>query len=96
MIDDHVLTGYTVQYTQVLFNTMYIFESIIPFQVICYMPSGKISENIRMCPHMSAFAPEFNYRYLCSGIKDYMTKYTWKDGAYNRISIKLIHFKILE
>jgi hypothetical protein len=34
MIDYHVLTGYTVQYTQILFNTMYIFESIIPFQVI--------------------------------------------------------------
>jgi hypothetical protein len=56
-----------------------------------YLPS-----NIRICPHMSAFAPEFNYWYLRSGLKDYMTKYTRKDGAYNRISIKLIHFKILE
>jgi hypothetical protein len=26
-------------------------------------------------PHISVFAPEFNFRYLRSGLKDYMSKY---------------------
>jgi hypothetical protein len=29
-----------------------------------YLPSY-----IRMCPHISVFAPEFNFRYLRSGLK---------------------------
>ena len=29
-----------------------------------YLPS-----NIRMCPHIFVFAPEFNFRYLRSGLK---------------------------
>ena len=29
-----------------------------------YLPS-----NIRICPHISVFAPEFNFRYLRSGLK---------------------------
>ena len=29
-----------------------------------YLPS-----NIRMCPHISVFAPEFNFLYLRSGLK---------------------------
>jgi hypothetical protein len=30
---------------------------------------------IRICPHISVCAPEFNFRYLPSGLKDYMSKY---------------------
>ena len=35
-----------------------------------YLPS-----NIRICPQLSVFAPEFNFRYMCSGFKDYISKY---------------------
>ena len=28
-----------------------------------------------ICPHISVFALEFNFRYLRSGLKDYMSKY---------------------
>ena len=38
---------------------------------ICrYLPS-----HIRICPHISVFALEFNFRYLRSGLEDYMLKY---------------------
>ena len=35
-----------------------------------YLPS-----NIRICPDISVFAPVFNFRYLRSGLKDYMLTY---------------------
>jgi hypothetical protein len=38
-------------------------------------PQGKYGENIRICPHISVFAPVFNFRYLRSGLKDCMSKY---------------------
>jgi hypothetical protein len=43
-----------------------------------YLPSGQISvicpHKYRICPHISVFAPVFNFRYLRSGLKDYMSK----------------------
>jgi hypothetical protein len=42
--------------------------------VIC--PQGKypyLPSNIRICPHISVVAPVFNFRYLRSGLKDYMS-----------------------
>ena len=52
---------------------------------------GYLPSNIRIGPPTSVFAPEFNFRYLRSGLKENMS-----DGAYNRISIKLTRFIILE
>ena len=34
-----------------------------------------LPSNIRICPQISVFAPVFNFRYLRSGLKDYMSKY---------------------
>jgi hypothetical protein len=39
-------------------------------------PSGQIrGKYIRICPHISVFALVFNFRYLRSGLKDYMSKH---------------------
>ena len=65
--------------------------------------------NIRICPQISVLALKYSYwpsnirigpRNLASGICAVVTKKicqsTRKDGAYNRFSIKLTRFKILE
>ena len=51
--------------------------------------------NIRIGPLISVIAPEFNFQYLRSGLKE-ICRSTRKDGAYNRNSIKLTRFKILK
>jgi len=53
MIDDHVLTltqvtGYTVQYTQILFNTTYTFKSIIRFNLFEFIPILNILKCVRL------------------------------------------------
>ena len=43
-----------------------------------FAPQGKypyFPSNIHICPHISVFAPEFNFLYLRSSLKDYMSKY---------------------
>ena len=52
--------------------------------VIC--PQGKF---FRICPHISIFAPVFNFRYLCSGLKDYMSKYKERCILYPELSFPL-------
>jgi hypothetical protein len=69
---------------------MFVFACPIIAEIsVGYFPSGQISvfalrangkysylpSNICICPHMSVFAPEFNFRYLRSGLKGYMLKY---------------------
>jgi len=60
---------------------MFIFACPIIAKIsVGYLPSGQIKylylpSNIRICPHISVFAPVFNFRYLRSGLKDYMSKY---------------------
>jgi hypothetical protein len=45
---------------------MFVFACPIIAKIsVGYLPSGQIS----------VFAPEFNFRYLRSGLKDYMSKY---------------------
>ena len=36
---------------------------------------ANIRANIRICPQISVLAPEFNFRYLRSGLKENMSKY---------------------
>jgi hypothetical protein len=48
----------------------WMYKNIVgPQDIYPYLPS-----NIRICPHISVFAPVFNFRYLRSGLKDYMSK----------------------
>ena len=47
---------------------------IIAKSVLVICSQGKYGANIRICPHISVFAPVFNFRYLRSGLKDYMSK----------------------
>ena len=67
---------------------MFVFACSIIANSQCWLfalPSGQIrskypylSSNIRICPHISVFAPEFNFRYLRNGLKEYMSMYNVK------------------
>ena len=47
---------------------MFVFACPIIAKSQCWLFQGKYGA-IRICPHISVFAPEFNFRYLCSGLK---------------------------
>ena len=54
---------------------MFVFACSIMAKSQCWLfalPQGKYGANIRICPHMSVFVPVFNFRYLRSGLKDYI------------------------
>ena len=53
----------------------------LKYPYLPYLPS-----NIRICPHISVFSPVFNFRYLHSGLKDYMS--TYKERWCIKICIK--------
>ena len=52
---------------------MFVFACPIIARSQCWLfarPQGKYEANTCICPHISVFAPEFNFRYLRSGLKD--------------------------
>ena len=86
-----------IEHYHIFCCNMFVFACPIIDRSQCWLYA--LRENIGKYSYVPSYVricPRIQLPYLCSGIKDYMTKYTWKDGAYNRISIKLIHFKILE
>ena len=54
---------------------MFVFACPIIAKSQCWLFAPYLPSNIRICPHISVFAPEINFRYMCSGLKDYMSKY---------------------
>ena len=54
---------------------MFVFACPIIAKSQCWLFGLIANGQIRICPHISVFAPEFNLRYLRSGLKDYMSKY---------------------
>jgi hypothetical protein len=63
------------------------------------------SGRLRICPHISVFAPVFNFRYLRSDLKDYMSKYKerwcikiyegWYQGSYGKFHVIIFLSHIL-
>jgi hypothetical protein len=45
------------------------------FVFACPIIAKEYGANIRIFPVIFVFAPEFNFRYLRSDLKDYMSKY---------------------
>jgi hypothetical protein len=52
---------------------MFVFACPIIARSQCWLFSFRA--NIRIGPHPSAFAPEFNFQYLRSGLKENISKY---------------------
>jgi hypothetical protein len=78
----------TVQYNifdHIFFCNTFVFACSIIARSQCWLYALRV--NIRICPQISVFAPEFNFRYLRSGLKDYMSKY--KERWCIKICIKL-------
>ena len=58
-----------------------------------YLPQISVfASNIRICPHIFVFATKFNFRYMCSGLKDYMSMY--KQRWYIKLCIKSYFIQI--
>ena len=69
---------------------MYVFACPIIARSQCCLFA--LRANIRICPQISVFTPEFNFQYLHSGLKDYMSKYKERwciKSDFNQINIFL-------
>ena len=58
---------------------MFGFASTIIAESQCW--SFALRANINIFPQISIFAPEFNFRYLRSGVKHYMSYFPWNQPS---------------
>jgi hypothetical protein len=62
-----------MHHLSLFYCNMFVFPCPIIAKSQCWLYA--LRANIRICPHISVFAPVFNFRYLRSGLKYYMSKY---------------------
>jgi hypothetical protein len=67
VVDDS--SGITLLY-HIFCCNMFVFACPIIARSQCWLFA--LAANICICPQISVFAPEFNFRYLRSGLKDYV------------------------
>ena len=63
------------KYYHIFRCNMFVLACLIIARSQCWNINRDEFEHIHIRPQISVFAPEFNFRYLRSDLKDYMSKY---------------------